>query len=264
MPLALHDGLKISYEEVGSGEPVLFLAGTTTDSSIWLTGAGTYLEGFRSIMVDPRDTPKSSEASSPYTPADLAREALAVLDAAGVSEAHVVGYSLGGAVAQEFAIASPERTRSLTLVSTWARTDPWLRHVFEWLRDGLLAAGMDWGDRAVAWLVLSPEWQEEPMYGATLLFMNARGQSVEALTRQLECDISHDALARLPSISLKTLVICGSEDRWIPPRYSRQLAQVIPGAKLEIFEGGEHAFLIENPEEFFTLLRSHLDSSPAG
>lgn len=263
MPLVLHEGLEISYEEIGSGEPVLFLPGTTTDSSIWMTGASTYLSGFRSIMVDPRDTPKSSEASSAYTPAELAHEALAVLNAAGESEAHLIGYSLGGAVAQELALAEPGRTRSLTLVSTWARTDAWLRHVFEWLRDGLLGAGMEWANRAVGWLVLGPQWQDEPMYEATLMFMNARGQSVEGLARQLDCDIAHDALGRLDSISCDTLVMCGSDDRWVPPRYSRQLADAIPGAKLEIVEGGEHAFLIERPEEFFVPLRSQLESSSA-
>lgn len=122
---------------------------------------------------------------------------------------------------------------------------------------------MEWANRAVGWLVLGPQWQDEPMYEATLMFMNARGQSVEGLARQLDCDIAHDALSRLDSISCDTLVMCGSDDRWVPPRYSRQLADAIPGAKLEIVEGGEHAFLIERPEEFFVPLRSQLESSSA-
>lgn len=258
MPEIEHQGLRISYEEMGSGDSVLFLAGTTTDSSMWMTGVGTYLTDFRSIMVDARDTAKSDQAMSAYTPADLAAEAIAVIDAAGADAVHVVGYSLGGAVAQELVLAAPQRARSLTLVATWARTDGWLKHVFEWLRDGLQTGGIEWADRAVAWLVLSPVWQEEPMYEATLMFLSARGQSAEGLARQLACDISHDALDRLSAIPCDTLVIGGSEDRWVPARYSRELADAIPGAKLEIVEGAEHGFLFEHPDEFFSMLRVHL------
>jgi 3-oxoadipate enol-lactonase len=101
VPEIVHKGLQISYEVAGSGDPVLFLPGTTTDSSMWLAAVNTYFEGYRSIMVDPRDTPKSDEAKESYCPPDLAAEALTVLADAGEESAHVVGYSLGGTVGYE-------------------------------------------------------------------------------------------------------------------------------------------------------------------
>lgn len=260
MPSTVHRGLRVSYEVAGAGEPVLFLPGTTNDSSLWTVSASTYLGDFRAVLVDPRDTAKSDLATEPYQPADLAADALAVLDDAGEESAHVVGYSLGGTAAQEVALAAPERMRSLTLVSSWARTDPKLRHVFEWLRDGAKAAGHEWANRALLWLVLSPEVEGSETYDGLLMILAAREQSVDALARQLDCDIAHDALDRLPSISCPTLVIGGADDVWIPVRYSEELAKTIPDARLEVLEGVGHGLPFELAQEFFTLLRSHLES----
>lgn len=260
MPSTVHQGLRVSYEVVGAGEPVLFLPGTTTDSSVWIVSATTYLDDFRCLLIDPRDTAKSGEATAPYAPSDLAAEALAVLADASEESAHVVGYSLGGTAAQELALAAPERVRSLTLVCSWAKTDAKLRHVYEWLRDGVLAAGHDWADRALLWLVLSDDLENSETYDGVLGIQSARGQSVEALVRQLECDIAHDAMDRLPQVTCPALVIAGAEDIWIPVRYSEELAKAIPGARLEVVEGVGHGLPFERAEMLFTLLRSHIES----
>jgi pimeloyl-ACP methyl ester carboxylesterase len=258
VPATVHNGLKISYEVVGSGEPVLFLPGTSTDSSLWMTAVATNFEGYRSILVDPRDTPKSDPSEGPYTPADLSAEALMVLRDAGEESAHVVGYSLGGTVAQELAIAHPDALRSLTLVCTWASTDAWLRHTFEWLRDGVLAAGMDWADRALIWIVLSAELHEGPVYDASVLLHSQWGQTEEGLERQLDCDIAHDGAGRLSSIECPTLVIGSEDDRFIPARYSREISELIVGSALEIIPGGSHGFPFERPEVLFNLIKQHL------
>ena len=257
MPQVVHNGLRISYEVSGSGEPVLFLPGTSTDSSMWMAGVATYFERFRSIMVDPRDTPKSDEGKDSYAPVDLAAEAVTVLNAAGAEPAHVVGYSLGGTVAQELAVEYPQAVRSLTLVCTWARTDEWLKHVFEWLRDGLLAAGMTWADRALLWLTLGPEFHKDPIYEGALHLLSQRGQSSESLVRQLECDIVHDSLARLGSVTCQTLVIAGATDTWIPHRYGLQLKDALPHSRFESVDSG-HGFPIEQSELFYSLLREHI------
>lgn len=224
---------------------------------MWLAAVNAHMHGYRSIMVDPRDTPKSDEAKESYRPADLAAEAIAVLESAGEESAHVVGYSLGGTVAQELAVAAPERTRSLTLVCTWGASDDWIRHVFEWLIDGLRAGGMEWADRAILWLTLGPEFHQEPIYENVLLLHGQRGQSTEALVRQLECDAAHDCLEKLDSVSAPTLVIAGRSDVWFPLRYGRQLADAITGARFEEVDAG-HGFPLEDAETLFLLLRNHI------
>lgn len=262
MPYVVHEGLKISFEVQGAGEPVLFLPGTTMDSAAFLVGTATYLQGHRSVMVDPRDTVKSDSATAPYTPADLAREALAVLDAAEESTAHVLGYSLGGAVAQELALLAPERVRSLILVCTWARSDGWLSHVFESIRDGLLASGpegMKWADKQILALTFSAPVHEEPVYQGFEAIMASRGQTPEGLARQLDCDIAHDCLDRLGSIRAPTVVIGAREDKWVPVRYSIELAGSIPEARLEVISDAVHGFPIERPQELYEHLRNQIE-----
>ncbi|MGH2812434.1 MAG: alpha/beta fold hydrolase [Actinomycetota bacterium] len=256
MSRTVHKKIEISYEEHGSGDEFVFLPGTATDSSVWMPGVVTHMDGFRSIMVDPRDTPKSSEAPAPYTPADLAEEAVAVLDAAAIDAAHVVGYSLGGAAAQELALLAPRRVRSLTLVCTWGRTDAYLRHVFEWLRDGLAEAGMEWALKALLWLVFTARAQADAaMYAGLLQLGIAWGQKPSALSRQLEADIAHDSLGRLHAVSCPVLVVGGEDDVFVPARYSSELADAIPGARLEVMAGAAHSIPIENQPELFGLIR---------
>jgi pimeloyl-ACP methyl ester carboxylesterase len=258
MPHAVVEGLRISYEELGDGEPVLFIPGTSSDSAIWLTGAANFLSDYRAIMIDPRDTPKSDLSRGPYTPKDLAADCFGVLDDSGVEKAHVVGYSLGGAVAQELALAVPDRVTGLTLVATWARTDPWLHHCFSWLRDGLITSGKQWADAAILWLTIGPEGHHPDAYEGFATLQAGWGQTPEALSRQLECDIAHDALDRLGSISAPALVVVGTEDVWLPRRYSEELTEAIPGARLEVVDRGAHSLPFERSEEFFALLKRHL------
>jgi pimeloyl-ACP methyl ester carboxylesterase len=259
MPDLQNDGLTISYDEYGDGEPVVFLPGTSLDSSMWMASAGAYLPGFRSIMVNLPDTGRSDEARGPYTPAGLAGDAFAAMDAAGVESAHVIGYSLGGAVAQEMAITSPGRVRSLVLVSTWARSDAWLRHLFGALAEGVHAMGRPWGMNALSWIALSPATQESDLWEGLTMMANASDQTAGALARQLECDRDHDALGRITAIRCPTLVVVGEGDWFIPPRYSKQLAEAIPGARLEVVPNIGHGLPIEMPEALFKLVRAHLE-----
>jgi pimeloyl-ACP methyl ester carboxylesterase len=139
----------------------------------------------------------------------------------------------------------------------WGTSDPWIKHVFEWLVEGLRSAGMEWADRAILWLTLGPEFHREPAYEGVLSLHGQRGQSLEALVRQLECDAAHDCLERLSAVTVPTLVIAGRSDVWFPLRYGQQLADSIPGARLEAVDGG-HGFPIEEAEKFFSLLRAHV------
>ena len=87
MPEVVYRNSRISYEMLSGGAPVLFLPGTATDSSIWMTGVASHLTDRTAILVDPRDTPKSDHAEGAYAPSDLAAEAVAVMDDAGFDRA---------------------------------------------------------------------------------------------------------------------------------------------------------------------------------
>jgi 3-oxoadipate enol-lactonase len=118
MPFVENLGVKIYWDEVGAGEPVLLIMGLGWASPMWYRTRPLLAERWRTIAFDNRGVGRSDVPAGPYSIAGMAADAAAVLDAAGVASAHVVGMSMGGMIAQEFALAYPGRVRSLVLGCT--------------------------------------------------------------------------------------------------------------------------------------------------
>src|SRR5947209_18771945 len=115
MPYADSDGVKIWWEETGEGSPVLLLMGFGNSGRLWQPVAERLAAKHRVLVVDNRGTGQSESPKGPYTVPQMAADAVAVLDAAGIGKSAVYGVSLGGAIAQEVAITSPERLSSPAL-----------------------------------------------------------------------------------------------------------------------------------------------------
>src|SRR5216683_5128956 len=125
MPSISAEGAEIYYETSGSGDPLLLIMGLGADSRGWTMQMHAFAEKYRVIAFDNRGVGKSSVPPPPYTTKQMARDALAVLDAEEIARAHVLGVSLGGTIAQELVLAAPDRVRSLALGSTWAGPSEW-------------------------------------------------------------------------------------------------------------------------------------------
>jgi 3-oxoadipate enol-lactonase len=240
-------------EQAGEGFPLLLISGTGLPSTIWALHMG-WLTDLRTVITfDNRDIGRSSFVDHDYTPADMAADAIGVLDALGIEQADVLGYSLGGAIAQELAIAQPERVRSLVLYATWASTDEWLR-----LRFGLweqIAASAP--SEVIADLgaldMFTHRFFEDP---ARLQMLRAASpanpdpRANEGFIRQWRADQAHDARERLKAIACPTLVLSAEEDVLVPARYGHELAELIPQAKLEVIRQAGHGALIERADAF--------------
>ncbi len=247
MPRFAAGDLELVYEEIGDGPPVLFISGTSVDRTIWGGQVAPLMGRWRCITFDNRDVGESALARVPYTPRDMAADALALLDALGVDAAHVVGHSLGGAIAQELALALPGRVRSLVLVGTWARNDDYTRALFRtWKRlrdrddreflEGMLLTG-------VGHTFLNAVGLE------TLVGMFAsvpHPQARDGFRRQVDADLAHDTADRLGRIARPALVVGGDEDTIFFREHHEMLAHGIPGARLVILPRVGHTPLIEN------------------
>src|SRR5262245_37164028 len=122
MPRTTVGALEIAYDVDGAGDPLLMLMGLGGTRHGWDLVRADFARRHRLVLVDNRDAGESGEASAPYGLGEMATDALGVMDALGIERFHVMGASMGGAIAQHLALQAPTRVASLVLASTWART----------------------------------------------------------------------------------------------------------------------------------------------
>jgi 3-oxoadipate enol-lactonase len=255
--------IELSYERGGSGPPLLLIMGMSGTSLHW---GESFLSDLRRdfdvIVYDHRGVGESTrlEGSSLTIP-QLAEDAAGVLDALGIDSAHVVGISMGGMVAQELALAQPERIRTLMLGCTYCGGDgsslasPEVKQ--------RLGEGMMSGDRQLA---LRASWEanvsrsfakDADAYAAFLAVSRRRSVAIPVILAQAQATMAHDTSARLARLAMPILVVHGTEDEVIPVENGRLIASLIPGARLEIIDGVGHMFIWERPGRSAELVREH-------
>ncbi len=254
MPTVKVKDAELYYEEHGRGEPLVLVPGFGTGLWIWYKQVPVFAERFRTIVFDPRGVARSEAPDEPFTMRDLAEDLAALLAELKVEQAHVLGASFGGFVAQEFALAHPERTRSLILCCTSYGGPGHRPPAPETLAAIASTKGLNTQERVRENLLLafSPRFvEEQPAEVERVISLRAESDVPEyAYLRQLQAAIAFDAAARVGGIKVPTLVITGDADRIVPHENSLNLAAAIPGATLQIIKGGSHAFFIEQADEF--------------
>lgn len=256
-----HDGLEIAYWVEGNGELVVWLQGLNADHTAFTAQLATFRDRYRCVAIDNRDVGKSGRATAPYTLAEMAGDVRAVLDELAIADAHFVGLSMGGSIAQEFALAWPERVRSLTLVSSFARPDARLTEILNaW---GTIYPKLGPGDfarQSWPWL-FSWRFFEHPANVRNLQRYAdnaAHQQEPDAFKRQIAASLGHDTLDRLGVLDLPALVIAGAEDMLVQPHQVRALAEAIPEARYVELPGVGHIANLEGRTAFNRLLRDFL------
>jgi 3-oxoadipate enol-lactonase len=262
MPLARAGEIELSYERAGSGPPLLLIMGMSGTFSHWDAGFLDDLRrDFDTIVYDHRGVGSSTRLEGPITTHELAEDAAGLLEALEVDSAHVLGISLGGMVAQELALAHPERIRTLTLGCTYCGGEGSALPSEDVLRR--LGEGRASGDRESAirasWEAnVSPSFAADPDAWARFLEVGLRRRvAVAVIMEQLRAGAEHDTSARLPQISLPTLVVHGTLDELIPFQNGPMIAGLIPDSRLEIFDDVGHLFYWERPARSAELIRAH-------
>jgi pimeloyl-ACP methyl ester carboxylesterase len=246
--------LELYYEEHGRGEPLVLVPGFGTGLWIGYRQVSEFAERFRVVVFDPRGVARSGANDAPFTMRDLAEDLAALLAGLRVERAHVLGASFGGFVAQEFALAHPERTRSLVLCCTSYGGPGHVPPAPETLAAIASTKGLNTQERVRENLLLafSPRFVEEsPEEVERVISLRAESDVPEhAYTRQLQAAFAFDAAARVGAIKAPTLVVTGDADAIVPHENSVNLAAAIPGAALRVIDGGSHAFFIERAAAF--------------
>ncbi|MGD9712602.1 MAG: alpha/beta fold hydrolase [Thermomicrobiales bacterium] len=269
MPQVKVNGLSVTYDSAGSGPPVLMINGIGADRSGWGMQIPAVSQNFRAITYDNRDVGETAWIGEPhdYAIAQFAADAAALLDALDIDRAHIVGASMGGAIAQEFAIHFPERTKSVTIVCSWPRSDPWMVELMtQWDHIFRHQGQVAWNRNSWLW-VFTYRYYAEPGNLKALVQLAEQApnpQTFEQYLRQSAAFKRHDALDRLPGISSPAHVICGEEDIYTPLRYSMEMANAIPGATLSVIPEVGHGMFWEATDAFNALIVDFLNDVEAG
>lgn len=257
------DGITINYSDRGaSDDVVLFVPGLGMSEATWAAHAeAAAASGRRALAMDPRGSGASATPDAPYTPELIAADVLAVLDAAGVQRAHLVGQSMGGMMAQDVALRHPERVRSLALVSTFAATDEWSGNIMAMRRRLIETGGLDLQFAVSLYFVFSPASYRSlrPFIAGLEERLATSPPDRAAYLRQIDYIAAHDATAGLGSVTLPTLVVAGGADVLTSALQGRELAALVPGARYEEFAEASHGLIWEEPERFGALLAAFLE-----
>ncbi|MEY4165364.1 MAG: hypothetical protein RL419_1206 [Actinomycetota bacterium] len=257
------DGVRLHYEVTGrhSGPPVLLIQGLGAEKNSWNLQRAALAWRHRTVAFDNRGSGRSDKPTHEFTLEQMADDAIAVLDAAEVDAAHVVGLSMGGAISQIVALKYPHRVRSLTLVATSCRNHAWREELLQtWAEkartDGLTAMSKE----AARWMI-GPRSFRRLLPAMGILGPLGLISPVEGFTGQVKAIVStddNDMQAMLGTISCPALVVVGNQDILTPRGDAEELADLIPTAELVVISGAAHGVTIEHATTFNRILLSFL------
>jgi 3-oxoadipate enol-lactonase len=247
MSFARNKGARIYWDEQGSGEPLLLIMGLSYPSYMWHRSRPVFRKSYRTIAFDNRGVGQSDVPPGVYSIALMASDAAAVLDAAGIESAHVFGASMGGMIAQEFALQYPRRVRSLVLGSTAAGGPHAVQAQPEAL-EALLRRDVtpEQSKEAIIPFIYDPATPRERIDEDMVIRMKWY-PTPEGYMGQLQGIFGWEASSRLAQITAPTLVIHGESDRLVPPANAGLIAERIPGAKLVLLRHASHIFTTDQP-----------------
>lgn len=253
MPLATVGRYELNYVERGSGFPLVLVHGLAGDHTAWAPQLEAFGRTHRVVAFDNRGAGRSTQVDEPVSTEDLARDTLGLMNALGIDRAHVMGRSMGGAIAQHMALLAPDRVHTLMMCASFARLDPLGRRVLTNMRE-VLEWRRDWADHARHSV---PNFVSPAFYNANPDTVAQIEQLIGGETRLQACYLrqnhaclEHDTLDRLGEIRCPTLIMAGAVDPICSLTATRWMQERLPHAETVVFERSSHFFLMEESEKF--------------
>ena len=255
MPKVTANRITMNYEQQGTGEPLILIPYLAADHACYAFQVAEYAKHFTCLSVDLRGTGESDKPEGVYASELLADDVAAFMQAMGIPRAHVSGLSLGAATGMWLAAKYPDKVKTLSLHSGWAKTDPFLKTVVEGWQ--VMAKALGSVPEMVVlgifpWCFTPELYATKPEYIQSLadFVRSLPVQPLAAFLQQSNAVIAHDVEAQLAKIKAPTQITFGRHDLLTSTRFADRMKSDIRGSELLIFEGCAHAPIYEKVEEF--------------
>lgn len=262
MPTANIGRYDINYVDEGEGFPIVMIHGLAGDHNAWLPQIAALRDRYRLIAFDNRGAGKSTQVDEPITTEDLADDTIKLMETLGIDKAHIIGRSMGGAVAQHMALKRPDLIQSMVMCASFAKIDPVGHRVLTNMREVLEWRG-NWRDHAehsIAYFVGSEFYNSEPEQIERIVNLIGGETRMHACyIEQNHACLNHDTLDRLHEITTPTLIMGGGQDPICSPTCTQWMSERFPNSETIIFDGCNHFFLMEQPAKFMGHLTDWLD-----
>jgi pimeloyl-ACP methyl ester carboxylesterase len=254
MPTVTANNLTMNYDQQGAGDPLILIPYLAADHACYAFQVADFAKHFTCISLDLRGTGGTDKPAGAYSTELFADDIAAFMQALGVQSAHVFGLSLGAAVGMWLAAKNPGKVRSLSLLSAWPKSDPFLDTVVRSWQVMAKALGSvpEMTIQCIFPWCFTPElYGAKPDYIESLSdFVRSRpAQPLEAFEQQSNAVIKHDVTAQLGRIKAPTQLAFGRRDVLTSTRFAEQLRRGIADSELVIFEDCAHAAIYEKVEE---------------
>jgi len=239
MPLAPVNNINLYYEVHGEGEPLLLIAGLASDSQSWQFVINSLSQHFKTIIFDNRGVGRSDTPPPPYLLKDMADDAIGLLDHLKIDNAHILGHSLGGYIAQHIAIYHPGRVFKLILESTAPvsskRNNILLGNFYDSWKSGIKMEL--WLKEFLFWIYTNRTIENDKFFNSIISYTldYPYPQKIEGFLGQIEAIKSFNHTELLPRIHSETLIIIGEEDILIKPKEADLLYQGITRASYPVY-----------------------------
>jgi pimeloyl-ACP methyl ester carboxylesterase len=254
MPKVKINDCNIFYETHGQGDPLVLIMGLRRNLEWWYRQLPVLAEYFQVIVFDNRGAGRSDKPAMEYSIRLFADDTAGLMDALGLKRAGILGYSMGGYIAQELALNCPDKIEKMILASTGGGGDRAVLMSPDRLEKFQANAGLKPEEilRKDMDIYFSDEFVEQnPEKVDEFIKISLRHyQPADAFFRQFDACLRHDTVDRLNRLVVPTLIMTGDDDPLVPPGNSHVLQELIPAAELHVFTGGRHCVVIEKADQF--------------
>jgi len=265
MPRILVRDMEVNYREEGAGFPLVLIHGLNGDLTGWALVIPELAKHFRTLAIDVRGHGESGKPDQLYSIKEFSQDLKEFLSKMQIAQAHILGLSMGGAIAQQFALDYPQMVRALILVSTFSHVDDLCQRAFMRLRQALATGGYPAFFDEVVKLAFTRRYiAENPQAIADLKKKRIRTNSPAAIGRATDACLAFNLRDQIARIQHPTLVVSGREDVFTPIHLAEEIHKTIRNSEWKILEGVGHNLYIEKAPEMVPVVLHFLKRFTAG